>query len=84
MSSKTIPSDRVEVTVTRLGATGTYAFGTDDWGVEYFLHEKNVSEVAGKGWDWIAATLGDYVVRVEGTPVEERAGRWILLEARVL
>lgn len=76
--------DRVEATVTRMGDTRTYCFAADDWGVEYFVHRKNVSEVGLKGWAWIEATLGDYVVKVEGIPVEERPGRWILLEVRVL
>jgi hypothetical protein len=79
-----LASDRVTATVTRMGDTQTYCFATDDWGREYFVHKKNVSAIGAKGWDWIAATLGDYVVSVEGVAVEERAGKWILLEVRVL
>lgn len=77
-------SDKVEATVTKMGDTGTYCFAADDWGIEYFVHRKHVSAVGPKGWEWIAATIGDYVVKVEGTPVEERPGKWLLLEVRVL
>ena len=76
--------ERVEATVTRMGSTSTYVFATDDWGREYFVHRKNVSRIGEKGWDWIAGTLGDYVVRIEGIPIDQGRGQWTLLEVRVL
>lgn len=62
----------------------TYCFATDDWGVEYFVHRKNVSEIGDKGWDWIAARAGDYRTVIEGVPIPEAPGKWILLEVRVI
>ena len=78
----TAPPDRVEAVVQRVFPT--HCFALDDWGVEYFVHKKNVSEIGEKGWDWIAGVAPDYRVVVEGMPVQERPGRWLLLEVRVI
>jgi hypothetical protein len=73
---------KVEAVVGRV--FGTYCFATDDWGVEYFVHKKNVSEIGDKGWDWIAARAGDYRTVIEGLPVQETMAKWILLEVKVI
>jgi hypothetical protein len=79
-----VGTEKIEATVTRMGHTNTYVFATDDYGQEYFVHKKNVSAIGLKGWDWIAACLGDYVVRVEGIPVDQGRGQATLIEVRVL
>ena len=79
-----MPTSKVKALVTKLGETGTYCYATDDWGVQYFVHKKNVSEIGIKGWDWILATLGDYAVEIEGIPVDQGRGQMTLLEVRVL
>lgn len=77
-------ANRITALVTRVDGP-THAFATDEsTGRSYFVHKKHVSEIGDKGWDWIAATIGDYEVRVSGVPVDQGKGSWILLEVRVL
>lgn len=73
---------RVTATVQRVYPT--HCFAQDDWGVEYFVHQKNVSRIGQRGWEYIAAAADDYRVEIEGTPVRESATRWCLLEVAVL
>jgi len=72
--------EKITATVQRAGFSPTYAFAIDEsTGQRYFVHKKNVSGIGALDWAYVEPGS-----QVRGTPVQESATRWLLIEVEVL